>query len=140
MGASMEFESHKDAVLMALEENVELALERIGMQAVSFAKHNIEVKHAVDTGNLMNSIAYLIQDHDCYIGTAVKYGKYVEYGTGVGAETGGRQTPWIYPMETPNGIVFAQTNGMIARPFLRPAVADHVEEYKAIVEDQLGGG
>lgn len=65
----------------------------------------------VDTGNLRNSITHTSDGKAAYIGTNVEYGKYVELGT----------------------------VKMAAQPFLRPAAADHVDTYRNIVKDELGG-
>lgn len=140
MGATVDVTSNKGILLDELEEAVQTALERVCLQAESYAKNNCTQKKIVDTGNLRNSITHTIKGKDGYIGTNVKYGKYIEFGTGVHAETGGRQTPWTYPMETQQGVVFVHTNGAKPRPFLRPAVTEHVEEYKAIITDQMKKG
>lgn len=59
----------------------------------------------VDTSNLRNSITHATREQDVYIGTNVEYAPYVELGT-------------------------VNTN---AQPFLRPAAADHLDEYRAIL-------
>ena len=63
----------------------------------------------VDTGRLRNSISWAVLDDSVYIGTNVEYAPYVELGT----------------------------SKMAARPYLRPAVTDHVDKYKAIVRNEL---
>lgn len=65
----------------------------------------------VDTGNLRNSITHTEDDSAAYIGTNVEYGKYVELGT----------------------------RHARAQPFLKPAAAGHMETYRNIVKDELGG-
>ena len=62
-----------------------------------------------DTGRLRNSISWAVLDDSVYIGTNVEYAPYVELGT----------------------------SKMAARPYLRPAVTDHVDKYKAVVRSQL---
>ena len=63
----------------------------------------------VDTGRLRNSISWAVLDDSVYIGTNVEYAPYVELGT----------------------------SKMAARPYLRPAVTDHVDKYKAVVRNEL---
>ena len=64
------------------------------------------------------------------IGSNLLYSIWVELGTGVFAEKGnGRKTPWVW-MDF-NG-KFHATRGMKARPFLRPAVENHIDELREI--------
>ena len=64
----------------------------------------------VDTGNLRNSITHQQTDETTeLIGTPVEYAPYVELGT--------------YKMS--------------ARPYLVPAVENHVDEYRAIITNEL---
>ena len=65
----------------------------------------------VDTGRLRNSISHARDDISAYIGTNVEYAPYVELGTS-------RQK---------------------AQPYLRPAAANHADEYKQIVKTALQG-
>ena len=65
----------------------------------------------VDTGNLRNSITHTEDRQYSYIGTNVYYGKYVELGT----------------------------HRAVAQPFLKPAATEHVQTYRNIVKDELGG-
>lgn len=66
----------------------------------------------VRTGRLKNSITFFTDDDTVTIGTNVEYAQCVEEGTS-------RQK---------------------AQPYLRPAVEDHLDQYQAIVEDELKGG
>ncbi len=71
-----------------------------------------------------------------YIGTAVDYGKYIELGTGQYASTGGG-TPkpsWVYQDEFGN---FHRAYPQKPRPYLKPAVADHAQEYRDILKESL---
>lgn len=63
----------------------------------------------VDTGNLRNSITHTQSGNVEYIGTNVEYGPYVEMGT-------------------------SRTK---AQPFLKPAAANHVDEYRHIFENRM---
>ena len=67
-------------------------------------------KCPVDTGRLRASISHQVQDEDSVvIGSNVEYAPYVELGT-------------------------SRTK---AQPYLRPAVSQHADEYKAIVQKHL---
>lgn len=109
------------------------ALEKCGLKAEGYAKRLCPV----DTGNLRNSITHTVAEemdsHVAYVGTNSKYAVYVELGTGK-YYTGGRPTPWVYQDAKGN---WHLTNGQRAQPYIKPAVADHVETYKKIIEDEL---
>ena len=85
-------------------------LEKCGLTAERFAKKLAPY----DTGNLRNSITHTVDDGEpaAYIGTNVEYAPYQELGT-------------IH---------------MKAQPFLKPAVADHANEYRKIIEKELKNG
>lgn len=63
----------------------------------------------VDTGRLRNSITHTHDKNTSYVGTNVEYAPYVEMGT---------------------------TNTK-AQPYLKPAIADHIREYKNTIEQEL---
>lgn len=65
----------------------------------------------VDTGRLRNSITFYTEDKAVHIGTNVEYAQFVEEGTS-------KQKP---------------------QPYLRPAVEDHLDQYRQILEDELRG-
>lgn len=110
------------------------ALEKCGLTADAYAK----MLCPVDTGNLKNSITHKVQPEEqaAYVGTNSEYAAYVELGTGK-YYPGGRPTPWSYQDAKGN---WHLTNGQRAKPYLKPAVADHVQQYKKIIEDELKNG
>lgn len=65
----------------------------------------------VDTGRLRNSISHTVRGSTAYIGTNVEYAAYVEMGTE-------RTSP---------------------QPYLKPAVANHANEYRKIIEEYIKG-
>ena len=97
-----------------ISENIKSALlrglEKCGLTAERFAKKLAPY----DTGNLRNSITHEVDDGEpaVYIGTNVEYAPYVCLGT-------------IH---------------MNAQPFLKPAVNDHKDEYRKILENSLKNG
>jgi HK97 gp10 family phage protein len=103
-GVDVRLYDHSDDVLDRLPPAINNAREAIGMKAEGYAKQ----KCPVDTGRLRNSITHAVSDREqaVYIGTATSYAPYVEYGT----------------------------VKMKARPFLKPAVMDHIDEYKRLAE------
>jgi HK97 gp10 family phage protein len=83
-----------------------------------------------DTGALRNSIASRVENTENelrgVIYTPLEYAPYVEYGTGLFAENGGRKTPWIYEDEETGEKIF--TRGQHPQPFLRPALNENREK------------
>lgn len=66
----------------------------------------------VDTGRLRNSITHAQEDEETeVIGSAVEYAPYVEYGT----------------------------QRSKAQPYMKPAVENHISEYRQIAENCLKG-
>lgn len=110
-------EDNSKEVLSALDAQVAAALEAIGMQAEANAK--VEVTSAVydtpqsptyvRTGALRNSITHDSDGEAAYVGSNIEYAAYVEMGT----------------------------SKMSPRPFIRPAVENHMDEYRGIAEQYL---
>lgn len=130
------FNDYSADVLNEFHDAVLRALERCGSQAEGYAKD----LSPADTGNLRNSISHKVDPDEpaAYVGTDTEYAPYVEFGTGIYAEGGGgRPTPWVYQDDEGN---WHWTRGNPAQPFLKPAVADHAQTYRNIIEDELKNG
>ena len=132
-------------VLEECEEKVRTALQAAGVKAASNAREYVKQVGAIDTGLLRNSITYALDgespriktysgkdnsktgskgksgsysgsapssgknNHTVYIGTNVEYAPYVELGT----------------------------KKMNARPFLKPAMENHMDDYRTIIKSVL---
>lgn len=125
------FEDHSAEVLAAMESACLKALEECGLVGEGYAKKRCHV----DTGNLRNSITHTVSDSEkaAYIGTNNEYAVYVECGTGI-YYPGGRPTPWAY--QDAKG-EWHWTAGSRAQPYIKPAVADHGQTYRNIIEDEM---
>lgn len=89
-----------------------------------------------DTGRLADSIATEVDGLTCTVFTPLEYAPYVEYGTGLYAEKGGRKdVPWHYQDDEGN---WHSTKGQHPRPFLRPAFDENREKVTRILEEGLG--
>lgn len=133
---NVEIHDNSKEVSAAIQAALLRGLEKCGLVAERYAKKLCPV----DTGNLRNSITHVIDEEEpaAYIGTNSEYGPYVELGTGIYAEGGGgRPTPWVYQDAKGN---WHYTHGNKAQPFLRPAAADHANQYRKILEDELENG
>ena len=131
---NIDFKDNSQAVLKAMQQAVEKALEECGLVAEGYAKKLAPV----DTGNLRNSISHKVDPEEpaVYIGSNTSYAPYVELATGIYAE-GGRPTPWVYQDAKGN---WHWTRGNKAQPFLKPSVADHQKQYSQIIEQELKNG
>ncbi len=130
---SFTFKDNGPFMNQRIQEAVDRALERIGLQAEGYA---IDLAPE-DTGNLKQNITHKVDTaaDKAYIGTDVEYAPYVELGTGINAEGGGgRPTPWVYQDAKGN---WHRTSGQEPQPFLRPAAKDHKQTYANILEDEL---
>ena len=133
---SVEFIDNSAKVLKEFRAASLRALEQCGSEAEGYAKDLCPVQ----TGDLRNSIAHVVDEREpaAYVGTKQTYAPYVELGTGIYAEGGGgRPTPWVYRDSNGN---YHWTRGNPAQPFLKPAVADHVQTYRNIIEDEMQNG
>ena len=132
---NIKFTDNSEEVLEAMQQAAVRALEQCGLTAEGYAKKLCPV----DTGNLRNSITHMVDEQEpaAIIGTNSEYGAYVELGTGIYAKGGGgRPTPWVYQDAKGN---WHRTNGQKARPYLKPAVANHARTYRNIIHDELKG-
>lgn len=134
----IQFEDHSAEVLEALDAAVGRALEKCGLVAEGYAKKLCNSPGKFGTGALRNSITHTVTnsgERAAYIGTNSEYGVYVECGTGI-YYPGGRQTPWVYQDEKGD---LHLTHGQRAKPYIKPAVADHAAQYNRIIEQELKG-
>lgn len=129
--ADVRFIDNSGEILREFGEAVQRALERVGEQAEGYAKDLAPV----DTGQLRNSISHAVDESEpaAYIGTNLEYAPYVELGTGQ-YNPQGRPTPWVYQDAKGD---WHWTKGNPAQPFLKPAVSDHAQTYRNIIEDEL---
>lgn len=132
--ADVRFIDNSGEILREFGEAVQRALERVGEQAEGYAKDLAPV----DTGQLRNSISHAVDESEpaAYIGTNLEYAPYVELGTGQ-YNPQGRPTPWVYQDAKGD---WHWTAGNPAQPFLAPAVKDHQQTYRNIIEDELKNG
>lgn len=131
---SVEIQDNSREISAEIKAALLRGLEKIGLVAEGYAKKLCPV----DTGNLRNSITHVVDEQEpaAIIGTNNEYAAYVELGTGKYAE-GGRPTPWVYQDAKGN---WHMTHGNKAQPFLKPAAADHVGQYRDILESELKNG
>ncbi len=70
--------------------------------------------------------------------TPLEYAPYVEYGTGLFAENGGRQdVPWCYQDDEGE---WHSTSGQHPQPYMRPALNENREQIKRILGEAITNG
>lgn len=104
----MKFKMENDFSAL-VEEATFSQIERALEKVGLTAERYAKLACPVDTGRLRNSISHTHDKNTAYIGTNVEYAPYVEMGT----------------------------KKMAARPYLKPAIADHIREYKNTIEQEL---
>lgn len=125
--ADMNFEikvDNTDAILKATDEAIYNALQTIGNKAADYAAGLAPVQ----TGNLKNSMTSEVSQEEkaVYVGTAVEYAPFVEFGH---HQEVGRYVPDIGKRLVREFVP--------AKPFLKPAIENHLDEYKHILESEL---
>lgn len=87
-----------------------------------------------DNGELRRSITSKVEGNVGIVFTPLEYAPYVEFGTGLFAETAGRKdVPWCYQDDEGE---WHSTSGQKPQPFLRPAL----EQNRANIKKLLKGG
>lgn len=129
----VQFTDNSGRAMTAFQQAAARALEKCGLTAEGYAKRLCPV----DTGDLRNSIAHKVDPEvlEAYIGTNNEYAAYVELGTGK-FYPGGRSTPWRY--QDAKG-KWHTTEGQRAQPYLKPAIVDHAQTYRNIIQDEMQG-
>lgn len=87
------------------------------------------------TGELARSIASKVENLEGVVYTPLEYAPYVEYGTGLFAENGGRQdVPWRYQDDKGE---WHSTSGQNPAPFMRPALNANKERILRLIKEGL---
>ena len=137
---SIEFEGINE-LLSSLEElrsldNIEDALGK----ACALVERSAKQKAPKDTGELRRSITSKVEsngsDIQGVVYTPLEYAPYVEFGTGLFAESGGRQdVPWNYRDDKGE---WHSTSGIKPQPFMRPALNENREEILRKLKEGIG--
>lgn len=106
-------------------------------KACALVEREAKKKAPKGTGELRRSITNKVERHGDQIEgtvyTPLEYAPYVEFGTGLFAENGGRQdVPWNYQDDEGN---WHSTSGQHPQPFMRPAFNENREEILRIIKE-----
>lgn len=145
-GSTNVFRDNSREILEALSDAETRILTMIGLKAEGYAKKLCPVGTAESTGKkgyrggtLRNSITFRVNaagdEKTLEVGSNVEYAPYVELGTG----------PHFVP--PPEWERFESERGrgvgrayVKPRPYIRPAIEDHRDEYERIAERELRRG
>ena len=106
-------------------------------KACAVVERSAKQKAPKDTGALRRSITSKIEVvDDSIVGivfTPLEYAPYVEYGTGLFAEEGGRiDVPWNYQDDKGE---WHSTSGQKPQPYMRPALEENREKIKRLFKE-----
>lgn len=135
MSAEIKFEG-LDEILDKLDKissnaNIEEALGT----CCAIVEKSAKQKAPKDTGALRRSITSKVEGNQGIVFTPLEYAPYVEYGTGLFAESGGRKdVPWNYQDDEGK---WHSTSGQKPQPFMRPALEENKQLIKQILKEEL---
>jgi HK97 gp10 family phage protein len=117
---------------LASAEQIEQALTKACLIVERSAKQKAPKK---GTGDLARSITHSVKELEGMVYTPLEYAPYVEYGTGIFAEEGGRtDVPWSYQDDKGE---WHTTSGMQPQPYMRPALDENREEIIRVLREGL---
>lgn len=116
---------------MCSETNISAAIGK----ACALVEGEAKKKAPKDTGALRRSISSTVRGLEGIVFTPLEYAPYVEYGTGLFAEKGGRKNvPWYYKDEEGKWHI---TSGQHPHPYMRPALNENREEILRLIKEGI---
>lgn len=104
-------------------------------RACALVERSAKEKAPKGTGALRRSITSEVNGTTGIIYTPLEYAPYIEYGTGLFAESGGRtDVPWCYQDDEGN---WHSTSGQKPRPFMRPALNENRKEIIRVIKEGI---
>ena len=124
-------------VLQSLDNLGDLeGLEKALGKACAIVERSAIMNAPKGNGELRRSIKSKVEGTQGIVFTALEYAPYVEYGTGLFAEEGGRKdVPWRYQDEKGE---WHTTSGQHPMPFMRPALNDNRAEILRVIQGGIG--
>lgn len=116
---------------MCSETNISAAIGK----ACALVEGEAKKKAPKDTGALRRSISSTVKGTEGIVFTPLEYAPYVEYGTGLFAEKGGRKdVPWYYKDEEGK---WHRSSGQHPHPYMRPALNENREEVLRLIKEGI---
>lgn len=146
--ANIKITDNSKEIRQAMSESADKILEAIGQQAAKHAREYLNKSGAVDTALLRNSVTFAVSGESANISTykadRIRKGETKvrkgEYKGSAPNDNENRKAVYIgtnveYANAIENG-----TSGMNPRPYIKPAVQDHKDEYKEIALQYMKQG
>lgn len=130
-----------DDVIQLLADVADMEkLEKAVGKACALVEREAKIKAPKDSGDLRRSIQSKVEasgtDIKGTVFSPLEYAPYVEYGTGLFAEKGGRSdVPWAYRDDETGELIW--TSGQKPQPYMRPALNENREKIKQIIQGGL---
>lgn len=128
-------------LLETLDDLADTSAMEVAMgKACALVERAAKQKAPKGTGELRRSITSKVEkngnDIEGVVYTPLEYAPYVEFGTGLFAEEGGRKdVPWNYQDDEGE---WHSTSGMHPQPFMRPALQENREKIVRILKEGIG--
>lgn len=104
-------------------------------KACLIVERSAKEKAPKDTGALKRSITSEVEGTTGRVFTPLEYAPYVEFGTGLFAEDGGRSdAPWRYQDDDGN---WHTTSGQHPQPFMRPALQENKQRIIEAIKEGM---
>lgn len=132
-----------DGLVERLESLLDADAMKAAMgQACALVERSAKQKAPKDTGELRRSITSKVNVNgdnvEGVVFTPLEYAPYVEFGTGLFAENGGRKdVPWCYQDDKGE---WHTTSGQHPQPYMRPALNENREAIKRILKEAITDG
>lgn len=125
-----------DAVLERIDGLVDTEkIEKSLGKACALVERSAKQKAPKGNGELARSITSEVRGTEGVVFTTLEYAPYVEYGTGLFAEEGGRtDVPWVYQDDEGE---WHSTSGQHPQPFMRPALDENRAAITRILQEGL---
>lgn len=132
---SVEFDGFDEIIERFNNLADEAKIEKALGKACALVERSAKEKAPKDNGELRRSITSKVENNEGIVFTPLKYAPYVEFGTGLFAEEGGRKdVPWCYQDDEGE---WHSTSGMKPHPYMRPALEENREEILSILKESL---
>lgn len=123
-------------ILNSLDELIDpQKIDRALGRACALVERSAKQNAPKGIGELRRSITSKVENGKGIVYTPLEYAPYVEFGTGLFAEEGGRKdVPWHYQDDKGE---WHSTSGMKPSPYMRPALNENREQIIRILKEAL---
>ena len=132
---SVEFEG-LDRIITTIDDVADVSeVKRALGKACALVESSAKQKAPKGSGELRRSITSEVNDTEGVVFTPLEYAPYVEFGTGLFAENGGRSdVPWVYKDEKGD---WYTTYGQHPQPYMRPALDENRQKIIQILKEGI---